>query len=186
IRRNINLLKYKLNYDISTRDENGKGYYMNRNPKTDFEPEELRAIIDNFSYANYIVPSMAKKIIKKCKNIENTYEVNKKTSKKTKNQKRNIIESTVEISDGKKEEIEAICESCLLDTVLEVFGKDITIQKVYTNNSEKFKLIVNTNPKGFKMWAMRNIDTVTVKRPAYLKKEMQDIIWLAGERYANN
>lgn len=27
IRRNINLLKYKLNYDISTREENGKGYF---------------------------------------------------------------------------------------------------------------------------------------------------------------
>ena len=38
IRRNINLLKYKLNYDISTREENGKGYYINRDPDKDFEP----------------------------------------------------------------------------------------------------------------------------------------------------
>ena len=59
IRRNINLLKEKLNYDISTRQENGKGYYINRNPDTDFEPGEIRAIIDNFSYANYIVPSIS-------------------------------------------------------------------------------------------------------------------------------
>jgi hypothetical protein len=36
IRRNINLLKYKLDYDISTREENGKGYYITRNPETDF------------------------------------------------------------------------------------------------------------------------------------------------------
>ena len=27
IRRNINLLKYKLDFDISTRDENGQGHY---------------------------------------------------------------------------------------------------------------------------------------------------------------
>ena len=74
IRRNINLLKYKFDYDISTRDENGKGYYINRDPETDFEPGELRAIIDNFSYANYIVPSIAKNIIKKCKNIQTVYE----------------------------------------------------------------------------------------------------------------
>jgi hypothetical protein len=46
-----------LEYDISTRDENGQGYYINRNPDTDFEPGEIRAIIDTFSYANYIVPS---------------------------------------------------------------------------------------------------------------------------------
>ena len=74
IRRNINLLKYKLNYDISTREENGKGYYLNRDPETDFEPGEVRAIIDNFSYANYIVPSIAKEIIKKCKNMQTIYE----------------------------------------------------------------------------------------------------------------
>ena len=74
IRRNINLLKYKLDYDISTREENGKGYYINRDPETDFEPGEIRAIIDNFSYANYIVPSIAKEIIKKCKNMQNVYE----------------------------------------------------------------------------------------------------------------
>ena len=69
IRRNINLLKYKLNYDISTREENGEGYYINRDPDTDFEPGEIRAIIDTFSYANYIVPSISKSIIKKCKNF---------------------------------------------------------------------------------------------------------------------
>ena len=32
IRRNINLLKYKLDYDISKRDDNGKGNYLNRDP----------------------------------------------------------------------------------------------------------------------------------------------------------
>lgn len=74
IRRNINLLKYKLDYDISTREENGKGYYINRDPETDFESGEIRAIIDNFSYANYIVPSVAKEIIKKCKKMQNIYE----------------------------------------------------------------------------------------------------------------
>ena len=74
IRRNINLLKEKLNYDISTRQENGKGYYINKNPDTDFEPGEIRAIIDNFSYANYIVPSISKNIIRKCKNMQNIYQ----------------------------------------------------------------------------------------------------------------
>lgn len=74
IRRNINLLKYKLNYDISTREENGKGYYLTRNPETDFEIGEIRAIIDTFSYSNYIVPSVAENIIKKCKNLQNVYE----------------------------------------------------------------------------------------------------------------
>ena len=74
IRRNINLLKFKLDYDISTRSENGSGYYINKNPETDFEVGELRAIIDTFSYAKYIVPSIAKNVINKCKNLQNVYE----------------------------------------------------------------------------------------------------------------
>lgn len=74
IRRNINLLKYKLEYDISTWEENGKGYYISKDPDTDFEKGEVRAIIDNFSYASYIVPTVAKNIIKKCKKLQNIYE----------------------------------------------------------------------------------------------------------------
>lgn len=74
IRRNISLLKEKFEYDISTRQENGKGYYINKNPETDFEQGEIRAIIDNFSYANYIVSSIAKSIIEKYKNMQNIYE----------------------------------------------------------------------------------------------------------------
>lgn len=34
---------------ISTRDENDKNY-INKNPQTDFESGEIRAIIDTFSY----------------------------------------------------------------------------------------------------------------------------------------
>ena len=74
IRRNINLLKYKLEYDISTREENGKGYFIYKNPETDFEQGEIRAIIDTFNYSKFITPSIAKSIIKKCKNLQNVYE----------------------------------------------------------------------------------------------------------------
>lgn len=74
VRRIINLLKEKLDYDISTREENKKGYYILKNPDTDFEAGEIRAIIDTFSYANYIVPAVAKNIIQKCKNMQNIYE----------------------------------------------------------------------------------------------------------------
>ena len=64
IRRNINLLQQKFGYDISTYNDNKIGYYMTNDPETDFEPGEIRAIIDNFSYAKYIVPSIAKNTIK--------------------------------------------------------------------------------------------------------------------------
>lgn len=281
IRRNINLLKYKLDYDISSRDDNGKGYYLNRDPETDFEPGEIRAIIDNFSYANYIVPSIAKVIIKKCKNMQTVYEnekikdyqiysVNSKTEnaevikniedisnsiynnhkikfeywkyeitdklekkivstptvspfaivynkqefyfvgikdgqdnfyhyrldrmknvkeldekitiKKTKSQIKDFAESTVEMFGGKKEEIEAICNRCLLNAIFDIFGKNITIEKIPDDN-EKIKLIVDTSPRGFKMWAMRNIDMVEVVRPVFLRKEMIEVVKKAMETY---
>lgn len=281
IRRNINLLKYKLAYDISTREENGKGYYINRDPETDFEPGEIRAIIDNFSYANYIVPSIAKEIIKKCKNMQTIYEneklkdyqiysVNSKTEnaevikniedisssiynnhkikfeywkyeiknklkkqivsiptvspfaiiynkqefyfigikdgqdkfyhyrldrmknvqelndkitiKKTKSQIKDFAESTVEMFGGKKEEIEAICNNCLLNTIFDTFGKNVTIEKI-PGDDENFKLLVDSNQMGFKMWTMRNIDMVEVIRPEKLRNEMKDIIEKALKKY---
>lgn len=281
IRRNINLLKYKLDYDISTRDDNGKGYYLNRDYETDFEPGEVRAIIDKFSYANYIVPYIAKNIIKKCKNIQTVYENEKikdyqiyandsKTEnvevikniedisesiykhkkikfeywkyaiteklekkivstpivspyaivynkqefyligikegqtdfynyridrikniqileenisiKKKKSEIQDFAESSTEMFGGKKEEIEAICHIWLLDTIFETFGRNVTIEKLQ-NDEEHFKLLVDTNTLGFKMWAMRNIDLVEVKRPLALRKEMQDVIRNAMKKY---
>ena len=281
IRRNINLLKYKFEYDISTRNENGKGYYINRDPETDFEPGEVRAIIDNFCYANYIVPSIAKNIIKKCKNIQTVYEnekikdyqiyandsktenvevikniedisnsiflskkikfeywkyvitdklerkivsepvvspyaiVYKKqefyliaekegknefynyridrmknikildeeiTVKKKKSEIKDFAESSTEMFGGKKQEIESICHILLLDTIFDTFGKNVTIEKI-SNDEEHFKLLVDTNPLGFKMWAMRNIDLVEVIKPSSLREEMKDIIKNAEKKY---
>ena len=74
IRRNINLLKEKFGYDISTYNDNKIGYYIINDPETDFEPGEIRAIIDTFSYSSYIEPRLAKNIIKKCNNLQSIYE----------------------------------------------------------------------------------------------------------------
>ena len=79
VRRNIELLIQKFKYDIATKraEKNKKLYYINRDPETDFEPGEIRAIIDNFNYASYIIPSVAEGIIKKCKNIQTKFENDK-------------------------------------------------------------------------------------------------------------
>ena len=77
IRRNINLLQQKFGYDISTYNDNKIGYYMTNDPETDFEPGEIRAIIDTFSYSTFIEPKVAEGIIKKCKKLQNIYENNK-------------------------------------------------------------------------------------------------------------
>ena len=74
IRRNITLLKEKLDYDIVTWNDNRKGYYLIKNPDMDFEPGEIRAIIDTFSYSSFIPKSISNEIIDKCKNMQNIYE----------------------------------------------------------------------------------------------------------------
>lgn len=74
IRRNINLLKEKFEYDIVTFQENRKGYYLIKNPDMDFEPGEIRAIIDTFSYSSFIPKQVSNEIINKCKNMQNIYE----------------------------------------------------------------------------------------------------------------
>ena len=279
IRRNINLLKYKLEYDISTREDNGKGYYITKNPETDFEPGEIRAIIDTFGYANYIAPSISDSIIKKCKNMQNIYEneklrdykiyandtktdnmevikniediseaiknlskiefeywkygmtkkiekvivstpkvtpyaiiynrqefymigikegktefynyrldriknlkilEEKRTLKKTSREIQEFAESAVEMFGGKKEEIEVECEMFLLDSVLDKFGKKVTIIKL---NEDKFKLILDTNAMGFKLWALRNLNSVEVIKPESLRNEIKEIIEEARNKY---
>jgi len=254
---------------------------LSRDPETDFEPGEIRAIIDNFCYANYIVPSIAKDIIKKCKNIQtiyanekikdyqiyandsktenvevlkniedisnsiyeckkikfeywkyeitnklekkivstpivSTYAIvyskqefyligikegqtefynyridrikniqilnDKMTIKKKKSEIRDFAESSIEMFGGKKEEVEEICHICVLDTIFDTFGRNVTIEKIPADHSH-FKLVVDTNPLGFRMWAMRNIDLVEVKKPTSLRKKMQDIVKSAMKKY---
>lgn len=285
IRRNIDLLRDKeeLGYDIESEGTNRTKYWLERDSDTEFDPGEVRAIIDTFNYAGYIVPHMATNIIKKCKNLQNVYE-NKKLKdyevyykdiktqnpeviknieditdaisekkkitleywkysfsedihtltrkvvskpkvspyaliyehqefymiaykdggedmfyryrldniknikiteepvlKKTKKEVEDFVKNSVFNFGGHDDEIEAIVDMNLLNGTIDELGKDIKYEKI---NDEKFRINLVADTLGFKLWAMRNIDRVVVTKPESLKKEMQDIIWKAGERYA--
>ena len=112
------------------------------------------------------------------KNIEQLNE--KRTIKKTSSEIQEFAESTVEMFGGQKEEIEVDCDMMLLDAVLDQFGKNITIIK---KDDNAFKMILDANLMGFRMWAMRNIDAVEVIRPQSLRDEMREIIENAKRRY---
>ena len=280
IRRNINLLKEKFGYDISTYNDNKIGYYICNDPETDFEPGEIRAIIDTFSYSSFIENKIAKGIIKKCKNIQNIYENEKiknykvyspkgKTSnvevikniedisnsimnknkvkfeywkyhiegdkiekkivsepvvspyailydnqqfymlgikegndeffhyrldriknltemnekitiKKTEKEIESYTNTSVEIFSGDKIKIEAKCNEILLEEVIEKFGKNVEIVPI--NNTE-FKMSLYANPQGFKLWAMRNLDVVTVTSPQSFIEEIKLLLKDAIKRY---
>ena len=69
IERNIDLLINKLDYDIEiTKVGNKKFYHILNNPDVDFEPGEIRTIIDTFSYAPFVPTSISDEIINKVKN----------------------------------------------------------------------------------------------------------------------
>ena len=105
IRRNINLLKEKFDYDIVTWNENRKGYYLIKNPDMDFEPGEIRAIIDTFSYSSFIPKSISDEVIAKCKNMQNIYENERLKDYKVyslgvKSQNKEIVKNIEDITDA--------------------------------------------------------------------------------------
>ena len=281
IRRNINLLKEKFGYDISTYNDNNMGYYIINDPETDFEPGEIRAIIDTFSYSTFIEDRVSKQIIKKCRNLQNIYEnekiknyrvyspksktsnleviknieditnsiINKnkikfeywkygikgdkiekkivsipivspyaivydkqqfymigikegnkeffhyrldriknlqETSEKIKIKKsekdiEKYTDTTVEVFSGDEVEIEAECNEYLLGEVIEKFGKKVKIEPI---NANTFRIKLSVNPLGFKLWTMRNMDLVTVRKPQSLVEEIKNIIDEAVKRYS--
>lgn len=70
IRRDINLLIEKFNYDISTYNDNKKGYCLNKDLDLDFEKGEIRIILDIFNYSPIIAQNFAKQTLKKVKNMQ--------------------------------------------------------------------------------------------------------------------
>lgn len=186
IRRNINLLKYKLEYDISTRDENGKGYYINKNPETDFEAGEIRAIIDTFSYAKYIVPSIARNVINKCKNLQNIYENQKLSNYKifvsgSKTDNMEVIKNIEDISDAilNLNKIEFEYWKYTINTKIEkeIISKPKVTPYAIVYNKQEFYLIGIKEGQDkfyhYRLDRIRNIKQLEEKRT--IKKTSNDI-----------
>lgn len=177
IKRNINLLKYKLDYDISTRAENGQGYYITRNPETDFEPGEIRAIIDTFSYANYITPSISKNIILKCKNIQNIYENKKLKDYKiyandTKTDNMEVIKNIEDIS-------EAIQNSTKIEFEYWKYTIDEKIKKEIVSTPKVTPYAIVYNKQQFYMIGIKEGQT---KFYNYRLDRMRNLIQLSEKR----
>jgi predicted DNA-binding transcriptional regulator YafY len=105
-----------------------------------------------------------------------------KTIFKTSSEIKEYAESLVEMFGGEKEEIEAVCSTFLLDAVYDQFGKNAIIQQI---DDDKFKLTVQANLTGIRMWAIKYIDCVEIIRPKELRNEIKDIINKAKIKYEN-
>lgn len=105
VRRNINLLIEKFNYDIEKYEENNKGYFIRRDSEYEFEPGELSAILNTFAYSNFIPESMSNAIIDKCLSMMDVYEKDKyknyKVSiKNTRTDNQEIIKNIEDINEA--------------------------------------------------------------------------------------
>lgn len=105
VRRNINLLIEKFNYDIEKYEENNKGYFIRKDPDIEFENGELSAILNTFAYSNFIPKKMSDSIIDKCINMMDIYEKDKyknyKVSiKNTRTDNKEIIKNIEDINEA--------------------------------------------------------------------------------------
>ena len=90
------------------------------------------------------------------------------------------VNTSVEVFSGDEVEIEAECDEYLLGEIIEKFGKNVDIRPI---NEIMVKMKLKANPLGFKLWAMRNLDMVIIKKPQSLVNEMKEIIEEASKKY---
>ena len=82
-------------------------------------------------------------------------------------------------------QMETLEEACAVhgidvEEVIEKYGKTVEMKPI---NKEKFYIKLKVNPLGFRLWAMKNLDLVTVKKPKSLVNEIKNIIEEASNRY---
>ena len=113
--------------------------------------------------------------------IKNLTETNEKiTIRKTEKEIEEYTDASVEIFSGQKIKIEAKCNEVILGEVIEKFGKNVQINPI---NNKEFKISLYANPQGFKLWAMRNLDVVTVTSPQSFIDEIKLQLSDAMKRY---
>ena len=72
VRRNINVLIENFDVDISTFNENRRGYYLRTK---DFELSEIQTLIALMKYSKFIDSDFSQDIIERLKNLLNVYEL---------------------------------------------------------------------------------------------------------------
>ena len=106
----------------------------------------------------------------------------KRTITKKNSEIQEFAEKTVEMFGGENDKIEAICGNCLINAVIDKFGKNVVVKPV---DSEKFSLKLETDVDGFRFWALRNLKEVEVLKPAYLREEIGKIVEDASKKYVS-
>ena len=83
------------------------------------------------------------------------------------------VKNNVNMFSGDAEKVEIKCDVSLLDNVIELYGKDIKLEKIDDNT---FYASFYTTIKGFRYWCLRNIETVKVLSPKSLVKDIKNVL----------
>lgn len=82
-------------------------------------------------------------------------------------------DSLVYMFDGKREDVEIICDNLMAGEVIERFGMDVRMVRIDEN---QFRLCLNAPPLGLKFWALQYLPYCEVVRPLWLRDEIKKSI----------
>ena len=78
------------------------------------------------------------------------------------------------------ERITFICDECVIDQVVDWFGKNIAISDL---GGGKYEVTVTASPNAMEYWAMQYLNYVEIKTPAELRARIKNNLQKAEEKY---
>ena len=187
IERTIEVLIDMLDLEIEKNKVGNKNFFYM--PSTDFEPGEIRAIIDTFSYATFVPENISNSIIEKCKCMQNIYE-NKKLndyqiySNNIKTTNMEVIKNIEDINTAiyNKKEITFDYYKYTLNPTLNLVKDNSYVVSPYAiiYSIQELYLIGlkygEQTLKKFRIDRMKNINVTSIQAKRINKKEIEDIV----------
>ena len=81
---------------------------------------------------------------------------------------------------GNDERIVIKCDMCILDNVIDVFGKDVTLE---ASGKDQFIAYVKSSSEGMKHLAVQYLDHMEVLEPKEIREEIKQVLKDANKKY---
>ena len=78
------------------------------------------------------------------------------------------------------ERIKFVSDECVVDQVVDWFGKNISIKDI---GGKKYEIIVSASPNAMEYWAMQYLNYVEIKTPVELRERIKNNLHKAEEKY---
>lgn len=76
--------------------------------------------------------------------------------------------------------IKFVCDGCVIDQIVDWFGKSITIDDI---GGDKYEVTVHASPNAMEYWAMQYLNYVEIKSPTELRERIKEDILKAEAKY---